>query len=287
MKFAVFTVSVPEWDPAHAAEEIAAAGYDGVEWRVTDQAASPDGRPGFWAGNRCTWPASSLAENIPAIKKITADARLQMPALGTYLAPGDLEAIDAAMVAAKELGVPQLRVSSGGYDTSQSVAGQWNARRAQYGEVAKLAARHGVRANIEIHHRQLTPSPHAAAAFLEGLDPSHVGVIHDVGNMIWEGWTEYRLGLEALGPYLAHVQVKNGSTVPAGTRSDGTVEWKNTQLPLREGFADIPLLLQALDQVGYEGWVSVEDFSSLGGQTRTERIAANLQYLRESAPSRQ
>jgi sugar phosphate isomerase/epimerase len=285
MKFAVFTVSVPEWTPAQAVKEISAAGYDGVEWRVTDQASSADGVPGFWAGNLCTWPASSLAHDVPAIKKLTADARLEMPALGTYLQPGDLEEIDTAMRAAAQLDVPQLRVSSGGYDPQRSIREQWDDRRAQYAEVARLAAQHGVRANIEIHHRQLTPSPHAAAAFLAGLDPEHVGVIHDIGNMVWEGWIEYRLGLEALGPYLAHVQVKNGSNVRSGTRLDGTAEWKTVQLSLREGFADIPALLNALRQVGYDGWVSVEDFSELGSQTRAERISDNLAYLRAAASS--
>lgn len=281
ISFAIFTVSVPEWDPATAATEIAAAGYDGVEWRVAVPRESPDGTPGFWQGNRCTWPAASLADDVPAIKTITADAGLQMPALGTYLTPDDPMAIEAAMRAASELGVPQLRVSSGGYDAGRSIAEQWEERRAQYRDVARLAAEHRVRANIEIHHQQLTPSPHAAAAFLAGMDAEHVGVIYDIGNMVWEGWTEYRLGLEALGPYLAHVQVKNGATVPGVVRDDGTVEWTNAQRPLRDGFADIPALMAALRQIGYAGWVSVEDFSELGTDSRAGRIADNLAYLRQ------
>jgi sugar phosphate isomerase/epimerase len=280
MKFAVFTVSVPEWDPATAVKEIAAAGYDGVEWRVTEPKDSPDGRPGFWVGNRCTWPAASFADDVPAIRSLTEAAGLTMPALGTYLRPDTLAEIGATMRAARQLGVPQLRVSSGGYDAARSVTAQWEKRREQYARVAELAEQYGVRANIEIHHKQLTPSPHAAAAFLAGLDPQHVGVIHDIGNMVWEGWTEYRLGLEALGPYLAHVQVKNGASVQVGRREDGTAEWANTQRSLREGFADIPAFLAALRQVGYDGWVSVEDFSDLGEQSRAERIADNLAYLK-------
>jgi sugar phosphate isomerase/epimerase len=279
MKFAVFTVSTPEWDPVMASKQIAAAGYDGVEWRVAEPRESPDGRPGFWAGNRCTWPASSLADDVLDIRSLTTASSLEMPALGTYLLPHQLAEIEQAMRAAQRLGVRQLRVSSGGYDTSTSVARQWEQRREEYAQVAELAAQYGVKANIEIHHEQLTPSPHAAAAFLAGLDPDHVGAIYDVGNMVWEGWTDYRLGLEALGPFLAHVQVKNGATVAATARDDGTVEWANVQRNLREGRADIPALLRALAQIGYDEWISVEDFSELGNQTRAERIADNLQYL--------
>ena len=36
MKYAIFTASTPEWTPEEAVTELKAAGYDGVEWRVTD-----------------------------------------------------------------------------------------------------------------------------------------------------------------------------------------------------------------------------------------------------------
>ncbi|WP_166355663.1 sugar phosphate isomerase/epimerase family protein [Phytoactinopolyspora limicola] len=285
MRFAVFTVSTPEWDPTAAAKELVAAGYDGVEWRVAEPKASADGQPGFWVGNRCTWPVESVVDDAPRIKSVTEDAGLRMPALGTYLQPHQLADVERLMRVARALGVPQLRVSSGPYDPTTSVTVQWDQRRAEYAQVAELAAQYGVRANIEIHHKQLTPSPHAAAAFLAGLNPEHVGVIYDIGNMVWEGWTDYRLGLEALGPYLAHVQVKNGVSVTAATRADGTVEWKNAQRTLREGLADIPALMTALRQVGYDEWISVEDFSDLGPHTRTDRIADNLTYLKAALES--
>ena len=58
MNLAVFTVSLPEWTPQEAVRNLAALGYDGVEWRVTDDV--PLDTPGFWRGNRCTIPLSSL-----------------------------------------------------------------------------------------------------------------------------------------------------------------------------------------------------------------------------------
>ena len=68
MRFAVFTVGLPEYTPEEAVVVLSDLGYDGVEWRVTDQAPSPDGRPGFWAGNRCTWPLTSFVEDAPRIR---------------------------------------------------------------------------------------------------------------------------------------------------------------------------------------------------------------------------
>ncbi len=36
MKYAIFTVSTPEFTPEEAVIELKDAGYDGIEWRVTD-----------------------------------------------------------------------------------------------------------------------------------------------------------------------------------------------------------------------------------------------------------
>ena len=37
MKYAIFTVSLPDWEPTQALESLKQAGYEGNEWRVTDQ----------------------------------------------------------------------------------------------------------------------------------------------------------------------------------------------------------------------------------------------------------
>lgn len=281
MKFAVFTVSLPEWSPQEAVGRLADAGYDGVEWRITDQAASAGGRPGFWAGNRCTWPLSTLLDDLDEIRRCTRDAGLGMPALGTYAACDQPADVETVMRAARELGVGQLRIRIPNYDGADSYAEVWRRRRREYTEVAKLAAQYQVRALVEIHHATPVQSPHAAAAFVDGFDPARVGVIHDIGNMVFEGWAQYRLGLEVLGEHLAHIHVKNGQWVRDGTRADGRANWTTAWAGLREGIADIAELFRALRQVGYDGWVSLEDFSER--QPLAERIRDNLAVVRAAA----
>ena len=48
------------------------------------------------------------------------------------------------------------------------------------------------------------------------------------------------MGLEVLGPYLAHVHLKNARWAPAGTRDDGTIRWAAAFAPLGEGSVDVP-----------------------------------------------
>jgi sugar phosphate isomerase/epimerase len=274
MKFAVFTVSMPECRPEQAVSALRDLGYDGVEWRVTDQAASADGRPGFWAGNRCTWPAVSFEEDAPRIRALGEGAGLAVPAVGTYVDCGDPAGVERAMRGAAALGAPVLRVRVPAYDGTVPYRPLRERGQAEYREVAALARAHGLRALVEVHHRSLLPSASAAAAFLAPFDPRDVGVIHDAGNMVHEGHEAYRLGLETLGPYLAHVHLKNARWRSVGRRDDGSTEWRAEWAPLTEGIVDVAALFRALRQVGYDGWVAFEDFST--ERPLADRLRANL-----------
>ena len=99
--------------------------------------------------------------------------------------------------------------------------------------------------------------------------------------MVKEGFEQYQLGLETLGPYLATVHLKNVSWQPAGTLPDGTVKWQSSWAPLKKGAADIAMVFKALDAVAYRGWVTFEDFTS--EQPRPERLRDDLVYARRLA----
>ena len=109
VRFAIFTVSLPEWTPDEAVAQLAALGYDGVEWRVTDQAPH-DGDPGFWWGNKCTWPLDTLLDDAPHIRGSSADAGLEIPNLGTYVSCFEPDAVARAMEGAAAIGAPSIRV---------------------------------------------------------------------------------------------------------------------------------------------------------------------------------
>ncbi len=277
MNYAVCTVSTPEWTPEEAVAALRDLGFDGIEWRVADQPPG-DGAPGFWAGNRCTWPFVTFEADAPRIRALTEAAGLAMPSIGTYARCDRPAEVERAMRAAAVLGAPQLRVILPPYEPDGSFLAHRARAREGFRAAAALAARYGVRALLEIHYGSLAPSASAAAALLDGLDPRHVGVIHDAGNMVFEEFEEYRLGLETLGPLLAHVHLKSAAWRPAGRRPDGSLAWEANWAPLRGGMVDVPALFAALRAVGYDGWVSFEDFSA--EQPLREHLRDNLAYAR-------
>jgi sugar phosphate isomerase/epimerase len=82
------------------------------------------------------------------------------------------------------------------YDGQTGYVDLWERARRDYGEVARLARGHGVKALIEIHHEPIVPSASAVRRFLDGIDLESLGAIYDPRNMVREGHEQYRLGLE-------------------------------------------------------------------------------------------
>jgi sugar phosphate isomerase/epimerase len=281
MRLAVFTVSLPEWTPEQALAKLAEQGWDGIEYRVLDAPPEPPGEsPSFWKGNRCTLPLSTLAADGPRRAQQIRDAGLSTPNVGAYAMCDNLDEVEQALAGAAALGAPQVRIRVPNLGAAPYPI-VFDRAREQYAEVSKRAAAHGVKAIVELHHASIVSSPSAALRFLDGLDPVHVGVLHDIGNMVAEGREDVPSGLQMLGEYLAHVHVKNGCWAPAGRGADGSRTWSFGWAPLTEGQADLPELFAALRVVGYEGWVSCEDFSTEVPQE--ERTAANLATLRALA----
>jgi len=255
VKLGVFTVMLPDLSPEEAARELRAAGYDGVEWRV---AHVPEAKraeaPSFWGNNLCT--LEPTLEEAERAKTLAAASGLAIPNLGTYIGVGDVAATERAMAFAQRAGAPQLRVGVG---TPESGYAESFARtKAFFAEVEALARRYGVRALVETHHKTVCPSASLAHRLVSHFNPEHIGVIYDPGNMVHEGFESYRLGLELLGPYLAHVHLKNA----AYDRPPSGGVWRARWSPLEDGVVDFPEFFAALRGVGYDGWLVLEDFSA-------------------------
>lgn len=278
MKFAVFTVMLPEFTPQEAVSLLHELGYDGVEWRVTKPSPPSDAKPSYWSNNHCTIDIATIDAQAASLAKMTRDAGLEMPMLGTYLGPQDLPDIERAMRAAAEMGCPRLRVSPPRYDRAVGYGALFAQAQAGYAQVQNLARKYGVQACLEIHMGNICSSPSLALRLVGGFDPRYIGVILDPGNMIYEGYEDWRMGMELLGPYLAHVHIKNTQWQPVGKRPTGEVEWRASAAALDEGIIDFRQFMADLRAVGYDGWCSFEDFSE-SASTR-EKLARNIAYIR-------
>lgn len=276
-KYSVFTVMCPELNPEETAELCASLGVDGLEWRVTKKSPEPVKEVGYWSGNRSTVDIDDVERDLPRAKKIADAHGLAMPALGTYMKAGERDAVERAMRAAAEVGCPKMRVGPPGYDGARSYGELYEEAVRDFEQVAALARRYGVQACIEMHMGNITPSAGLAHRLVSNFDPKEIGVIFDPGNMVVEGYEQYQMGLELLGPHLSHVHAKNCMWVKAG-EENGVAKWEWRMASVEEGQADWAAIVATLRRVGYDGWLSFEDFSE--GETR-EKLREALAYLKK------
>lgn len=273
MKISLFTVMLPDLTPEEAVPLIAAAGYDGIEWRVTT--VPPERQheePSFWGNNVCTLaPTEADAQRGGELARAHG---LDLPTLGTYINLWDLDGVEAAMQFARRAGASCIRVGVGRTGTA-AFADLFRQTRAFLTEVEQLAQNYNVKALVETHHETIAASASATFRLLEGRDPRWMGVIYDPGNMVKEGYEDYRNGVELLGDYLAHVHVKNA----AYHRPNADGVWQSHWSPMEDGVVDFGQLFAVLVAAGYDGWIGIEDFSA--ARPSREAIPYNIQFIRE------
>ena len=277
MKVSVFTVMLPDLTPEEAADELSAAGYDGAEWRVTTVPAERRGEPpSYWGNNLCT--LEPTPQNAERARRLAVAHGLGIPSLGTYIAMGDRQAVERDMQFAQRAAPgghpPQIRVGVGRTLDKHSYADLFTETRAFLVDVERLARQYGVKALVETHPDTITPSASSAFRLVENFDPAWIGVIYDPGNLVHEGFEDYRMGIQLLGPYLAHVHLKNGGF----RRPEGGGVWQAAPAPLEDGVVDFRALFVALLRGSYDGWLGVEDFS--GVRTSRETLRHNIDFIR-------
>jgi sugar phosphate isomerase/epimerase len=288
MKFGVFTVSTPEFSLKDTIELLKRLGYDGVEWRVQSIPKGNSSKVPFelryWGDNKSTIDIEKVEEIVPEVKKMCDAVGLEIFGLTTYLKPYQFDVIERVLRAAKNNDIRFVRVFPPEYPDKVSKKTQPQLWKETYDDIRKLevmAKQYGVKIVFEIHHDNLMASPSAAYSLINGCDPDYIGLIFDPGNMVFEGFENYQRSFELLGPYVAHVHVKNAILIPEGRDSMNALKFKRDWASLKNGSADLAHLFEVLKTMGYDGTVSVEDFSN--DVSTEEKLADNIKYIKQLA----
>lgn len=286
MKLAVYTVSLPEYNLEEAVSAIKEMGYDAVEWRVDSTAGIPrsvfpkdidEYAFRYWLDNKATLNVDDICNECLKAKQLCDAAGLEIVNLATSLRKDDAK-LESVLKAAAAIGCKTIRGPLERYDPTKPYAPQFDGFREYLRNAEPLLRKYGVKMLIETHHGMLVSSASSAMRMLEGFDPDYFGLIFDPGNMVYEGFENYQMGFEMLGKYLAHVHIKNAALVSDGEDEFGAAKYKQVWMPLNRGSADLKAMIAALVKLGYEGAISVEDFSN--EKSTREKLEENVTYLR-------
>lgn len=280
MKLSVFTVATPDLTPAQLVDYAKEAGLDGVEWRykaVPEEAK--DEAPSFWRNNLCSIDPQLEPLDMLRFKELTESRGLEVVSVTPYLTIDDLDATEQVFQHAKLLGAKTIRIGVPRYDGTESYVELYDKAVRYVKEAERMAKQYGVKGLVETHHVTIAPSASLAYRLVSHCSPDHIGVLFDPGNMVYEGYEHFKMGMELLGPYLAHVHVKNAAWSTKEQRADGTASWTCQWSPLAEGIVDFSQVLDYLKSVKYEGYLGIEDFSKQ--HPSSELLKAFASFVRE------
>jgi sugar phosphate isomerase/epimerase len=280
MKLCVTSVMLPRWTLDETFDRAAACGFEGIEMRVRPNPEDARAEPSFWGRHVADVSPANVMAKVPAIRAAAKRSGLRVVALSPRVNPADEAGTAVLFEAARAISPdapPMVRVDAPWYDRERPYLPQFDAVRAMLESASKRAKAAGVKLLYEIHAGTVAMTATRARALLEGMDPSAIGAIYDIPNLSRVGLEDTRQGVDALGPYLAHVHVGGARPVwKAGAVKD---EWTFEFCGLKQGIADVPAILADLKRFGYAGFLSLEDFSPGDDETKLREQGAWLKGL--------
>ncbi len=167
----------------------------------------------------------------------------------------------------REQGVDALRLSledakAYGADTVLLVPGRvsevvsyddcWKRTVEEIKKVVPYAEQLDVKIAIENVWNNFLLSPVEAAYYVDQFQSSKVGFYFDCGNILVYGWPEQ--WIKILGQRIAKVHIKEFSRKIADKQGKGA----GFGVKLQEGDVNWPVVMKALDEIGYNNWTTIE-----------------------------
>jgi sugar phosphate isomerase/epimerase len=155
---------------------------------------------------------------------------------------------------AVEAGVAVIRVSPGdGEDLDRIMSRSLPHLKA----ACAYAEQKNVRMATENHSGGLAGNPDNAATLCRAVGSAYYGVIYEPGNLLGVN-IDYKRGLEIQKDHIQHVHVKDGYAHFFGQKNDSFAPQRLFCTLFGMGQLDIPWIMDRLQGLGYDRFVSVE-----------------------------
>lgn len=248
-RLAMLTAMAPDWSARQVLENLRQLGLRQVEWATQ----YPPGKLPFNAPWHLDFTPGT--GNTESIRNLCRKFEMEVACLSGPQSLDDKKEGCLLLEAASALRSRMVRLSAPIYREESSVREVLRQVSAALSYWVPLAHERGIKILVETHPGNVTCSPELVLRVVEEFAPHDVGVILDPANMVIEGMLSWKLAVALLGPYLAHVHVKN-----LGWFRTAAKEWQFEYMSLQDGMVDWPKAIEVLETAGYQGLYSFEDF---------------------------
>ena len=129
----------------------------------------------------------------------------------------------------------------------------WQRAVAEMRRLAPVAAEHQIHIGVENVWNKFLLSPLEMRAFIDEIGSEWIGSYFDVGNVVYAGYPEQWIRI--LGKRIKKVHFKDFRRNPGGL---------NSFVDILAGDVDWPTVMQAFEDIGYDGWATGEMIPAYG-----------------------
>ncbi len=222
-------------------ELLKSLGFDGVEM---DSPSDLDVDEVVAARDTAGLPIHGVVDSVHWRQTLSdADSAVREAGLdGLKIALNDAHAFGASTV----LLVPAVVKKDVSYDDAYSRS------QTEIRKVLPMANDLGVKIAIENVWNRFLLSPLEAARYVDEFESDMIGWYMDVGNIVTFSWPEQWIRI--LGHRVLKLDIKEYSRA----KRDEEGPYAGFRVALGEGDCNWPEVLNALDEIGYEGWATAE-----------------------------
>ena len=163
-----------------------------------------------------------------------------------------LEALKQTLRDAKRYGASSVLLVPAVVNKEVSYSDAYTRSQEQIRKAVPLAEELGVKIACENVWNHFLLSPLEAARYVDEFNSPAVGWHFDVGNILNIGWPEQ--WIRVLGKRIQKFHIKEFSR----KKRDAEGLWKGFDAKLLEGDNDWPIVMKAVDEIGYTGWTITE-----------------------------
>jgi inosose dehydratase len=267
----------PPWD--HVLDEIAASGIGALEL----------GPVGYLPEHPAALREALDSRGLTAVGSFVFDD-FHDPSRGPQLAAATERAARAIAAAGGEVlllidrPAPERAATAGrSLDARRLDDREWSAMLDAIRRCAAVAEDHGLRPAFHPHTGSYVEYEDEIERL---LDDSDLALCLDTGHAAYAG-IEAERALVAYGPRIAHVHLKD---VRADVVERGLGFWAALEAgvfcPLGDGVVDLSAVLAALDDIGYDGYATIEQDRIPGSGSPLDDLAASQRVLSAAGAAR-
>lgn len=149
-----------------------------------------------------------------------------------------------------------------------------------YRRCCDLAEPYGLKIVIEMHAGNSAASPGLAYNIVQSFDPSELGIILDLPNLVREGFVNPPLAVSVLSRWIDHVHLGGNRHVAGDYDALGFRVPRTQMCPLSETGLHVPAWIDAIAQLKRDVPLILEDYTpGIPGPLRLRNTAAAIAHL--------